>query len=232
MLLTQFENREDAGHRLADRLRGLPVTNPLVLAIPRGGIEIALPIARRLPAELDIVLARKLRAPNQPELALGAISETGEVYLDPRAEGLIEASERYVDEERRRQMSEIERRRRLFRQVRPQARVADRTVIVTDDGIATGSTMIAALRAVRAGGAGEVVMAVPVAARERLEEIRPLCERVVCLIEADFLWAIGQFYREFEQVSDERVLEVLREFASPRPASGPPARGPLSGVKS
>ena len=114
-------------------------------------------------------------------------------------------------------MAEIERRKKMFRAVRPQAHVAGRSVIVADDGIATGSTMIAALRTVRAGGASEIIVAVPVAPTDRLEAMRGLCDRIVCLHEPEMFWAIGQFYRNFEQVPDMRVVEVLREFARQKP---------------
>jgi predicted phosphoribosyltransferase len=112
-------------------------------------------------------------------------------------------------------MAEIERRRALVRAVRPQAPIAGRTVIVTDDGIATGATMIAALHTVRAANARTIIVAVPVAAPDRIDAIRPLCDRVVCLQEPEAFWAIGQFYRDFEQVADERVLELLRDFGRP-----------------
>jgi predicted phosphoribosyltransferase len=207
-----FDNREDAGWRLAERLKGSPLKDPLVLAIPRGGIEVGAPLARALGADLDIVLSRKLRAPEQPELALGAISESGEVYLNHHTGAMTEAGDEYLELERERQMGEIERRKRMFRAVRPQAPIAGRSVILTDDGIATGSTMIAALRTVRAGGPHEIIVAVPVASADRLASIQSLCDQVVCLCEPDIFWAIGQFYRDFGQVSDGRVVELLRKF--------------------
>ena len=208
--IVPFANREDAGSRLAERLRGLSLSRPLVLAIPRGGIEVGAPLARALGAELDVVLSRKLGAPDQPELALGAVSETGEMYLDRGPYALSEAVLRYLEAERVRQTAEIERRLRVFRAVRPKADIAGRSVIVTDDGIATGSTMIAALTTVRAQQPRELIVAVPVAPRTRLEELRPLCQRRVCLcVPADF-WSVGQFYRDFHEISDERVVELLR----------------------
>jgi predicted phosphoribosyltransferase len=201
-----------------ERLRergAMGVEKPLVLAIPRGGIEVGAALARGLGAELDVVLSRKLRAPHQPELALGAVSETGEVYLNHFASAMTDAGDAYVEAERKRQMEEIERRRAMFRAVRPQAPIRNRTVILTDDGIATGATMIAALRTVRAAGAKEIIVAVPVGAPDRIDAIRPLCDRIECLIEPAAFWAVGQFYRNFEQVSDERVCELLRDFGSP-----------------
>ena len=214
-----FENREQAGWMLVDRLRahgiGSTTEKPLVLAIPRGGVEVGAALARGLGAELDIVLSRKLRAPRQPELALGAVSETGEIYLSHFASAMTDAGDAYIEAERTRQMQEIERRKTMFRAIRPQAAIRGRSVIVTDDGLATGATMIAALRTVRAAGAREIVVAVPVAAPDRLDAIRPLCDRIECLIEPTDFWAVGQFYRHFDQVSDERVCDLLREFGLP-----------------
>lgn len=215
-----FEDRAEAGVRLAERLKGIPARNPVVLAIPRGGIEVGAPMARVLGAELDVVLSRKLRAPHQPELALGAVSESGEVYLNEVGMGVKEASRAYIDEERRRQMMEIEHRTRMFRGVRPRAPLAGRTVIVTDDGMATGSTMTAALHTVRAGNAREIIAAIPVATRERLDTITGLCDRIVCLCEPEEFWAVAQFYRRFDEVSDERVVALLRECGQPSQADG------------
>jgi hypothetical protein len=224
MSLTYFEDREDAAWRLAARLRGTALKDPLVLAIPRGGIEVGLPLAKALGAELDVVLSRKLRAPSQPELALGAVSETGEVHLNRHAEAMTEEGNGSIEEERQRQMAEIERRKKLLRAVRAQAPVTGRSVIVTDDGIATGSTMIAALKTVRAQRPHELIVAVPVAPEDRLEEVRALCDRVVCLSVPELFWAVGQFYRKFGEVSDERVVEVLREYAGVYPVAGLGAR--------
>ena len=210
-----FADRDEAGWMLVERLRGEALEKPLVLAIPRGGVEIGAVLARGLGAELDVVLSRKLRAPHQPELALGAVSESGEVYLNHFASAMTDAGDAYVEAERQRQLAEIERRRALIRAVRPQAPIAGRTVIVTDDGVATGATMIAALHTVRAAGARKIIVAVPVAAPDRIDALRPLCDRIVCLQEPEAFWAIGQFYRDFAQVEDERVLELLRDFGRP-----------------
>lgn len=208
-----FEDRGHAGRLLAAELAGMPLTRPLVLAIPRGGIDVGVEIARSLNAELDVVLARKLRCPFQPELALGAISETGELTLDPRSAPLIAGNREAVEAERQHQLAEITRRRQLYRRVRPQAEIAGRSVILTDDGIATGSTMIAAIHSVRAAEPRELIVAVPVGAPDRVAEITHLCDRMICLHAADEFRAVSQFYRVFDQVSDERVVEVLEVAA-------------------
>ena len=208
-----FRDREDAASRLASELKGRKLHDPLVLAIPRGGIVTGAVLARELGADLDVVLSRKLRAPGQPELAIGAISEDGSVYMNHHAEPFLEEFEDYLAEEQRHELAEIARRKKLFRAVRPQAAVSGRSVIVTDDGIATGSTMIAALQMLRGQNPREVIVAVPVAPPDRLTEVRRWCDDVVCLHSPEEFWAIGQFYDDFTQVDDEQVVRLLREFA-------------------
>lgn len=218
-----LEDRAHAGRLLAERLRELPLADPLVLAIPRGGIEVGLPIAEALGAELDVILSRKLRCPWQPELALGAISESGEVHLTDAAEATEESLDRSIEAEVRLQAEEISRRSARFRAARPPASVAGRSVVVTDDGMATGSTMIAALRTVRARGPRDLIVALPVAPAEELAKVRPLCDRAIVLLAPHRFWAVGQFYRRFDEVGDDRVVAILRERYEPRSDVGPPA---------
>jgi len=193
-------------------LKGRELHDPLVLAIPRGGVVTGAELARELGAELDVVLSRKLRAPGQPELAIGAVTEDGRVYLNRFAQEVLDLTDEYLAEERDHQLAEIARRQRLFRGVRPKAPVAGRSVIVTDDGIATGATMIAALQVVKAQRPREVIVAVPVASPDRVAEVRRWCDDVVCLLAPVEFWAIGQFYEDFTQVEDEQVVALLREF--------------------
>jgi predicted phosphoribosyltransferase len=207
-----FRSREDAARRLAERLKGRELHDPLVLAIPRGGVVTGAALARELGAELDVVLSRKLRAPGQPELAIGAISEDGRAYLNHHAQEFLDLLKDYLAEERRHQLGEITRRKKLFRAGRPQAPIAGRSVIVTDDGIATGSTMIAALQAVRAQNPRGLIVAVPVASPDRLPEIERRCDEVVCLLAPETFWAVGAFYQDFRQVEDKQVVELLRKF--------------------
>jgi putative phosphoribosyl transferase len=230
MIQMCFQDRADAGRQLAERLKGLSRHSPLVLAVPRGGIEVAVPIAEALHADLDVVLTRKLRSPTQPELALGAISETGEVHLNNNGRHITEAGRAWIEKEKAQQRTEIERFRQLVRSVRPLAGLADRTVIVVDDGVATGSTLLAALRTARASNPRELVAAVPVGPKDRLAEIRSLADHVVCLKEPEVFWAVGQFYRRFEQVNDERVLQLLREHAQAgHPTARPVAQARAAG---
>ena len=205
-----FRNRAEAAHLLAQRLQGQELQDPLVLAIPRGGVVTGAVLARELGAELDVVLARKLRAPGQPELAVGAVAEEGQVHLNQAIEEHLGLTEEYVARERAHQLNEIARRKELFRAVRPPAPLAGRSVIVTDDGIATGATMSAALQVARAQKPHELIVAVPVASPDRLEEIRRRCDEVICLLAPRSFWAIGQFYKDFSPVEDAEALELLR----------------------
>ena len=214
-----FRNRKEAGQQLADCLRRRQLHNPLVLAIPRGGVAVGAVLAHELGAELDVVLSRKLRAPMQPEFAIGAISEGGEVHLNSHAEEALGVSQDYLSRERRDQLAEIGWRKELFRHVRPKAEIAGRSVIVTDDGIATGSTMIAALQSLRPQFPHEVIVAVPVASPDRLHQVRRWCDDVVCLLAPDEFFAIGQFYKNFDPVEDEEVVRLLREFGIPQQAT-------------
>jgi hypothetical protein len=209
-----FLDRKDAARKLAANLRGRKLRHPLVLAIPRGGVVTGAVLAQKLGAELDIVLSRKLRAPGQPEFAIGAISEDGQIYINPQVAHDLGSYEDYLDQERRHQLSEIARRRNLFRQIRPQATIAGRSVIVTDDGIATGSTMIATLQVVRAHKPYEIIVAIPVAPADILEEIRRWCDNIVCLYAPREFSAIGEFYDHFGQVEDAEVMDLLRATAA------------------
>jgi predicted phosphoribosyltransferase len=213
-----FRDREDAARQLAARLKGRQFRDPLVLAIPRGGVVTGAVLAREIGAELDVILSRKLRAPFQEELAIGAVSEDGQVYLNHHAREILGPLEEHLATEREHQLAEIARRKKLVRAIRPQASVAGRSVIVTDDGIATGSTMIAALQSIRPREPHELIVAAPVAPPERLAEVRQWCDEVVCLFAPRHFWAIGQFYENFEQVEDNEMLELLRPFA---PAAQP-----------
>ena len=209
-----FRNREDAALKLAERLKHRAWHNPVVLGVPRGGVVIGAVLAQELGANLDVILARKLPAPGQPELALGAIGEDGEVYLDSLAMAWFADVEEYIAAETQRQMAEIVRRQEQFRGGRPPMPVAGRSVIVTDDGIATGSTMIAALQVLKAKQPYQVVVAVPVGARSAWARSRQHCDELICLLAPSSFRAVGQFYANFTQVEDDQVLALLREAQS------------------
>jgi predicted phosphoribosyltransferase len=179
-----------------------------------------------LAGDLDVVLSRKLRAPGQPELAIGAISEDGQVHLNRRVVEALGVTDEYLDKEKQHQLSEIARRKRLFRSVRPEAAVPGRTVIVTDDGIATGSTMMAALQTTRPQRPRELIVAVPVAPFDGLHAFEERCDKLVCLHSPADFWAVGQFYEDFQTVEDEDVVELLKRFAPAVKTPAEPVRGP------
>ena len=204
----QFESRSDAAWRLAAALEGYAGRNPLVLAIPRGAVEIGAVLAERLGGELDLVLVRKLRAPGNPELAVGAVDETGWTYV---AEHAAEsgAGPQYLEGEIREQRELLRRRRALYTPSRPPVDPGGRIVIVVDDGIATGASMIAALHAAREKQPARLICAVPVAAAETLGKVKHYADELVCLETPLGFHAVGQFYRDFRQVEDNEVIELL-----------------------
>jgi len=204
-----FRDREDAARQLALRFQGRRLQNPLVLGIPRGGVVVAAHLARELGAELDVVLSRKLRTPGAPELAMGSLGENGEVYANPSVRPLVE--DVLFEQEVRRQRLELERRREVFRNARPAAELTGRTVIVVDDGIATGSTMVAALSVARQQAPAELIVATPVLAGDRLAEMEGLCDAVIYVVAPVWFHGVGQFYEDFIQVEDEEVLALLQE---------------------
>ena len=205
-----FESRVDAARRLAKALAEYKGRNPLVLAIPRGAVEMGRVLADELEGELDVVLVRKLRSPYSAEFAVGAIDETGWAYVADHARG-AGADEQYLERERRAQLEILRKRRAEYTPARPPIDPKGRIAIVVDDGLATGATMIAALHAARAKQPERLVCAVPVAAPDSLELVRPLCDEVVCLEAPREFYAVGQFYREFNQVEDREVVDLLAQ---------------------
>jgi putative phosphoribosyl transferase len=202
-----FLNREDAAQKLAERLQSYRDRNPLVLAIPRGAVPMAKSIASALKGDVDVVLVRKLRAPGNPELAIGSIDETGWTYLSDYALQL--ASSAHIEREKELQLQVMRERRAQYTPVRLPLDPAGRIVIIVDDGLATGSTMIAALHATRAKKPEKLICAVPVAPPDTLEKVRPYADEVICLDAPEMFYAVGQFYADFRQVSDEEVIELL-----------------------
>jgi len=205
----RFKNRRHAAELLAEALLPLGLDSPVVLGIPRGGVVIADVLAERLGGTMDVILARKIGAPGNPEFALGAVAETGDVILQPYAYRY--AGEAYIRNEVARQLKVIEERRAKYRAVRPKEPLTGRQVVLTDDGMATGSTMEAALAAVFAENPARVVVAVPVAAPDAVARIQDKAEVVVLLAPPDFR-AVAAYYEEFPQVSDEEVIAILAKW--------------------
>jgi putative phosphoribosyl transferase len=206
----RFRNRQQAAELLAERLQHYRGQRPLVLGIPRGGVPMAATIARAIDGDLDVVLVHKLRAPFQPELAIGAIDETGRVYLAPFARQLG-VSDEELDVEKQAELALLRRRRVSYAASRPPIDPAGRVVILVDEGLATGSTAIAAVRAVRAQGAARIVMAVGVAPPDTLAMLQDAADEVVCLHSPAAFGAVGAFFDDFSEVTDEEVIACLRK---------------------
>jgi putative phosphoribosyl transferase len=207
-----FADRSEAGRALAQRLLRFMDERPVVLALPRGGVPVGFEVARALEAPLDLVLVRKIGAPFQPELAVGAVVDGSrpETVLNEEMVREFGIPETYIAEESARQLAEIERRRELYLAGRTRIPVEARTAIVVDDGIATGATMEAALHATRRANPKRLVLATPVAPPDTIERLRPRADEVVCLAMPRLFGAIGAFYEDFRQVNDEEVVDLLR----------------------
>jgi predicted phosphoribosyltransferase len=206
-----FENRSDAGRQLAKALAPYKRQRPVILALPRGGVPVAAEIAAALEAPLDLVLVRKIGVPSQPELAMGAVVDGGSplVVRNEEVIGLVGIDESRFNAARDRELVEIERRRQSYLGGRPPADVAGRVAIVVDDGIATGATTRAALRSVAARKPSKLVLAVPVAPAETVAALRREVDDLVCLEAHEDFYAIGLYYRDFKQVSDDEVRRLL-----------------------
>lgn len=208
MVSPRFNDRDEAGRALAERLRGVTLTRPLVLAVPRGGVEVGAALARCLNAELDVVLARRLSGANSHANAtLGAIAENGDVHLNQQDRQAQDQT--WLIREQRQQMQELLRSKTIYRTVRSPAEVAGRSVILTDDGVRTGATMFAAATAVRAQLPREIIVALPGAPKARVHALRAVCDRVLCLWASDAETPIEEFYRDFSEVHEGRVIALL-----------------------
>lgn len=208
-----FSERIEAGRLLAGELMKFRGKNAVVLGIPRGGIVIAREIALALEARLDIVLTHKLGAPGNPELAIGAITEDGNVFLNEALAGQLGAESSYVQQEKASQLSVIKRRVEQYRKVLPKVSLKDAIAVITDDGIATGATMKAALWAARKEHPERLIAALPVGPPDTIQDLAQDADEVICLRVPSFFAAIGQFYLDFSQVEDSEVLEILKQEA-------------------
>ncbi|GHJ46924.1 hypothetical protein Cs7R123_42660 [Catellatospora sp. TT07R-123] len=218
-----FSHRTDAGHRLAQRLTFLHDAEPVVLGLPRGGVVVAVEVARALGAPLDVLVVRKLGVPGQPEVAMGAIGEEGVRVINDDVLAMTGLGEHDIAAVEERERAELVRRVARYRGGREAEPIAERTVVIVDDGVATGATARAACEIARARGAARVVLAVPVASPDSATELRRVADEVICLETPGSFFAVGEFYDDFRQTSDEEVIALLEgsahilEAAHPQP---------------
>jgi len=207
-----FKNRIEAGIKLAEALKDYQNKDVIVLTIPRGGVVVAYEVAKRLNAPLDLIIPRKLGAPMNPELAIGAVSQDGTIVLNEDLVSMLEIPRDYIDAEARGQIREIERRMSKYRgEGKPLPEVMGRIVILIDDGLATGATVRAALLTLKKQKPKELIIATPVGPADTIEMLSSQADKVVCLEIPPFFNAIGEFYDDFGQVEDEEVIEILQK---------------------
>jgi putative phosphoribosyl transferase len=211
-----FEDRGDAGRQLAERLTPYAEEHPMVFALPRGGVPVGKEVSRSLGAPLEVIVSRKLGAPGQPEFGIGAVAPGGVRVLNERAVRALGIEEGYLEMISARELAEAERRLKLFRGDRPYPDLEGRTAILVDDGLATGVTARAALLALRRMNPRRLVLAVPVCAVQTAELLRPETDDLICLLAPANLEAVGLWYRNFEQTSDEEVVRLLEEAQRPK----------------
>jgi len=204
-----FQNRKEAGQLLAEKLLPLQKEHPLILAIPRGGVPVAVEVARRLGADLDVLIVKKIGAPTNPELAIGAICEDGKPWLNTRIIGLLGIKTAMLKQLSEEKFEEVRLQARRLRGLRPHRTVKGRTVILIDDGIATGSTLLAAINLLRPQSPEKIIVAAPVASVSCLEELQKVSDEVICLNTPIYFYAVGDWYFDFPQVSDREVLRLL-----------------------
>lgn len=208
----QFHDRQDAGRQLAKALRFLEGReDAVILAIPRGGVVVGYEVAKELGLPLDVYITRKIGAPYNPEFALGAVASDGTRVLDEMVVRQLRVSEDYIEEETARQRQEIERRLAEYRGDRPPLELEGKTVVLVDDGVATGSTILATIRALKRRSLAELILAIPVGPPDTVARLGREVDRVVCLDTPEPFWAVGRFYTLFDQTTDAEVVALLRE---------------------
>lgn len=207
----RFRDRREAGRLLGEQLRHIVGADAVVLGIPRGGVIVARELAHAMGAKLDIILARKLRTPGHPELALGSVAEDGRLFLNQSVIRDLGVDDAYIEQERQVQLAEIRRRTALIRTVLPRLSVRGKVAIVTDDGAATGATFQAALWSARQEEPRQLIAALPVAPEETVRALALDADELICLRVPPFFAAVGQFYERFEQFEDAEIIEILRE---------------------
>jgi predicted phosphoribosyltransferase len=208
----RYHDRAEAGRTLADSLKQYKGRDVLVLGIPRGGVPVAAEVAKALEAELDVIVARKLGAPDQPELAIGAVTSNGGRFLNDEVIDGLGVTDAYVKKVTAAEMAEARRREERFRGGRPPAPILDRIVIVVDDGLATGATMRASVRSLRQHKPARLIVAVPVGSQEACAALNQEADEVICVYQPEVLWAVGLHYENFEPTLDAEVAEILQQY--------------------
>ncbi len=206
-----FKDREAAANLLFEKIKGVEWVEPLVLAIPRGGVVTGAILAKKLGAELDVIIARKLRCPWSSELAIGAVAEGGRSYLTSLGEQILKENPEYLEEEITQQSEDIQNWISWLRNIKPKSPWRDRTVILTDDGIATGATFFTALEVVRAENPLELIAVVPVLPKDCLKELKSRCDKLFYLSVPEGFYAVGQFYQDFKSIGFDKVSALLSE---------------------
>ncbi len=207
-----FKNRADAGRKLAEKLAGCVDADGVILAIPRGGAIVGAEIAGEFGLVLDLIIPRKIGSPQNPEVAIGAVTQDGSTILDQRLIELLRVSELELKDIIAGEIKEIDRRMALYGAGKDRENYVGRQLVVVDDGVATGYTMLAALRSVRNLSPKELILAIPVAPPDTLELLKKEADRTICLFTPDHFYAVGQFYENFEQTADEEVVNVLMKL--------------------
>lgn len=206
----QFSTRKEAGLQLAKKLKKYKLFNPLILALPRGGVPVGYEIAKMLHASLDVFVVRKIGSPHSPEFGIGAIAEGGVQYINTGSVELFQISKKSIDEVIKKESRELARRIRVYRKDSSSPKIKGRVVILVDDGLATGVTAMAAIQALTTLQPQKIILAVPVGASDTHDEIEPFVDEIVCLLTVKNLRAIGKYYKDFSAVTDEEVLRLLQ----------------------
>lgn len=214
-----FEDRLDAGKKLAEKLKDFRDKNIIILAIPRGGVVVGSQVAQSLNAPLDVIIARKLGYTYQPELGIGAISENGAIFLDKENIEELDVSDEELERIKNKEEEELRRRIQIYRKGRSLPKLKGKTVILVDDGLATGVSAKAAISTIKKEGAEKITLAIPVCSTQTAKEIREKVDSLICVLSTNHLQAVGEYYKNFEQVSDEKVLEILSGFNARRKKS-------------
>lgn len=207
-----FLDRADAGEKLTDSLKKFKDEDVIVLAVPRGGVEIACDTIKRFGFKWDLIIPRKIGAPQNKEFAIGAVSADGSYFINDDYVKMYGISQDYIEKEVAEQIDEIKRRMKEYRGTDTFPEVKDKTVIIIDDGIATGFTILAVIKAVKKQGAKKIILAIPVGPRETIEEFKEIVDEVICLHIPQEFYAVGYYYVDFKQVTDEEVFKMMKEL--------------------